>query len=215
MYIVIAGCGRLGASLATELSSEDHDVVVVDRDPASFKRLGRSFGGVTVVGTAIDEDVLRQAQIERADVFAAVTSSDTANIMAAQIARQIFDVSRAIARISDPERESAYRGLGFITVCPTAFGVFHTKAAILANGLTKMASLGDGVDVVAMTVERELVNKPLGELNKPWGVVHAVRRGGTTIVAEPNLMLVQGDCLVVTGGAEQWARAKFRPMTRR
>lgn len=215
MYIVIAGSGRLGASLATELSSEDHDVIIIDRDPVSFKRLGRSFGGLTVVGTVIDEDTLRQAQIERADVFAAVTSSDAANIMAVQIARQIFHVPKVIARISDPGRESAYRDFGFLTICPTVFGVFHTKAAILANGSRRVAELGDGVEVVAMTVDREWVNRPLGDLVKPWGVVHAILRKGHTQVAEPDTTIMPGDSLIVTGTSEQLARAKSRSTMRR
>lgn len=119
MNVIIMGCGRVGAYLATRLDREGHQVTVIDVTAAAFTRLAESFGGQTVVGTGIDEHVLRLAGIEQADAFIAVTQGDNRNIMAAQVAREIFGVADVIARIYDPVREAVYRQLGLGTICPT------------------------------------------------------------------------------------------------
>ena len=122
MRVVILGCGRSGAYLARMLSAEGHEVAVIDNASAAFKRLDPDFSGRVVVGTGIDEDVLRRAGIEGADAFVAVTNGDNTNVMAAQVAREIFGVPRVICRIYDPLREEIYRGLGLETICPTVLG---------------------------------------------------------------------------------------------
>jgi trk system potassium uptake protein TrkA len=119
MKVVILGCGRVGSSLARSLDTDGHTVTVVDRNAQQFQRLGEEFRGQTVRGTGIDEDVLRQAGIEDADVFVAVTNGDNTSIMASQIAREVFEVPHVITRIYDPVREQLFRSLGLDTVCPT------------------------------------------------------------------------------------------------
>lgn len=119
MKVVIMGCGRVGARVASILDHNGHDVTVIDTDSRSFRRLASDFSGQTIIGTAIDEDVLRAAGIEEATAFIAVTNGDNRNIMAAQVARNIFDVPEVICRIYDPVREDTYRRLGLTTVCPT------------------------------------------------------------------------------------------------
>ncbi|CAA9581191.1 MAG: TrkA-like protein, partial [uncultured Thermomicrobiales bacterium] len=96
MKVVIVGCGRVGSRLATQLDREGHTVNVVDTDQGSFSRLPEDFGGATVLGTGIDEDVLRSAGIEDADAFVAVTEGDNRNIMAAQVAREVFGVPKVV-----------------------------------------------------------------------------------------------------------------------
>ena len=120
--IVIVGCGRVGSTLARTLAAEGHEVTVVDELVKSFSRLGEDFQGQMVVGSGIDEEVLRRAGIERADCFASVTNGDNRNIMAAQIAKEVFKVQRVITRIYDPIRAEVYRELGLETVCPTTIG---------------------------------------------------------------------------------------------
>lgn len=119
MKVVIMGCGRVGSQLAVRLDREGHRVSVIDVSTKSFGRLPETFRGLTVVGTGIDEDVLRQAGIESADAFVAVTEGDNRNIMAAQVAREIFGVTECVARIYDPAREEIYREIGLDTICPT------------------------------------------------------------------------------------------------
>ena len=120
MRIIIMGCGRLGAYLARHLDSEGHDVTVVDRSSDSFARLGSEFHGTMVLGTGIDEDVMRRAGIEKADAFVAVSNGDNTNAMAAEIAKLVFKVPRVVARLYDPVREDTYHTLGLMeTICPT------------------------------------------------------------------------------------------------
>ncbi len=130
MRIVILGCGRVGAYLAKILVAEGHQVTVIDRNAEAFRRLGPNFEGNLVVGTGIDEDVLRRAGIEQADAFVAVTNGDNTNVMAAQVAREIFGVPRVIGRIYDPLREEIYRMLGVETICPTILGATKIKEAL-------------------------------------------------------------------------------------
>jgi trk system potassium uptake protein TrkA len=122
MHVVILGCGRVGAMLASLLEAERHSVDIIDRDPEAFRRLGAGFKGKTILGIGIDEDILRKAGIERAGGFAATTNGDNTNIMSAQIAKIKYKVRRVIARIYDPLRADAYRELGIDTISPTLMG---------------------------------------------------------------------------------------------
>ncbi|MDQ2652030.1 MAG: TrkA family potassium uptake protein [Chloroflexota bacterium] len=119
MKAVIMGCGRVGARVASLLDHTGNDVNVIDVDSRAFQRLPAAFGGDTIIGTGIDEDVLRRAGIEDADAFIAVSNGDNRNIMAAQVARLVFNVPEVVCRIYDPVREDTYRRLGLTTVCPT------------------------------------------------------------------------------------------------
>jgi trk system potassium uptake protein TrkA len=119
MNVVIVGCGRVGARLAATLDQGGHRVSIVDLKPDAFRRLPREFGGRTVIGIGIDEDVLKSAGIEQADAFVAVTNGDNTNIMAAQIAQSVFQVPHVTARIYDPVREETFRRMGMHTICPT------------------------------------------------------------------------------------------------
>ncbi|MBN1934867.1 MAG: NAD-binding protein [Anaerolineae bacterium] len=122
MKIIILGCGRLGSYLARRLQEEGHKVTVVDNDSMAFDRLVPGLDVDLVVGTGIDEDVLRRAGIEQADAFVAVTNRDNTNVMAAQVAKEVFGIRRVVCRIYDHLREEIYRDLGLETVCPTVLG---------------------------------------------------------------------------------------------
>jgi len=116
VYIVIMGCGRVGSTLAHQLDKWGHTLVVVDQDPESFRRLGGSFTGRTVTGVGFDRDTLHEAGIEQAHAFAAVSSGDNSNIVAARVARETFGVDNVVARIYDPRRAEIYQRLGIPTV---------------------------------------------------------------------------------------------------
>jgi trk system potassium uptake protein len=119
MRVLIVGCGRVGGLLAGRISDHGHDVSVVDANSRSFRRLPEKFPGRVVLGTGIDEDILRTAGIEQANVFVAVTQDDNTNIMSAQIARSVFGIERVILRIYDQARAAVYRDLGLTVICPT------------------------------------------------------------------------------------------------
>lgn len=119
MKILIMGCGRVGARLASLLDEDGHDVTILDNDTYSFRRLPPSFSGTALFGNGTDEEALKKAGIEEADVFVAVTQGDNRNVMACQIARHIFKVPRVVCRIYDPLREEMYSALGLETISPT------------------------------------------------------------------------------------------------
>lgn len=119
MNVVILGCGRVGSTFARMMYKDGQNVTIIDQQNEAFRRLGTKYKGQRIVGNGIDEDVLRRAGIENADVFVAVTQGDNRNIMAAQIALHVFNVNRVIARIYDPIRADRYRQLGIITLCTT------------------------------------------------------------------------------------------------
>ena len=117
MHIIIVGCGRVGSQLAISLSSVGHNVVIVDKNPKSFSRLGSAFNGITITGVGFDPEVLKRAGIERADALAAVTSGDNSNIMTSQVAKRVFKVPRVVTRIYDPERANIFKQFGLQTIC--------------------------------------------------------------------------------------------------
>ena len=140
MNVVILGCGRVGAALAQLLVGEGHRVKIIDQDSESFNRLGTDFPeGRTVLGNGTDEDVLRRAGISRADAFVAVTNGDNRNILAAQIARYIFDVPKVLCRIYDPIRQETYNAMGLESISPTIVGAKLFRDAVV-NPITRTTS---------------------------------------------------------------------------
>ncbi len=119
MKVLIMGCGRVGAQLASLLDASGHKVTVLDIDTYSFRRLPTSFGGTALLGNGIDEEALKKAGIEETDIFVALTQGDNRNVMACQIAKHIFNVPRVMCRIYDPLREEMYATLGLETISPT------------------------------------------------------------------------------------------------
>jgi trk system potassium uptake protein TrkA len=131
--IVILGCGRVGSTLATMMDRAGHKVSVIDFSSDAFQRLPHQFGGETIIGNGIDEDVLIRAGIKEADAFAAVTNGDNRNIMASQIAKEIFHVKKVVCRIYDPIREETYHELGLETISPTIVGAQLIFEAIVGS----------------------------------------------------------------------------------
>ena len=134
MKVVIMGCGRVGAQLATELDRQGHHVTVLDLKASQFQRfLPATFRGRKVVGDGRDQDALRLAGVEGADAFVACTQGDNRNVMAAQMAKILFDVPRVVCRIYDPMREELYRMLGLRTISPTKVGAELLMRALSAD----------------------------------------------------------------------------------
>ncbi len=122
MNVLIMGCGRLGASIATKLDSGGHTVTVLDLNPASFRRLPETFRGTRAIGNGMDGPVLERAGVQSADAFMAVTQGDNRNYFASQLAKEIYHVPRVLCRIYDPVREQIFRELGLETFSPTSVG---------------------------------------------------------------------------------------------
>lgn len=122
MNVIIMGCGRLGARIASMLERQGHAVTVVDLAESAFRRLPEGFGGRRLVGNGMDLAVLERAGIRDADAFFAVTQGDNRNYFAAQVAREVFGVRRVLCRVYDPVREGIFRDLGLETFSPTSYG---------------------------------------------------------------------------------------------
>ena len=119
MKAVIMGCGRVGARLAGLLDADGHSVTILDTDTYSFRRLPPTFKGNALIGNGLDQEVLKRSGIEEADAFVATTQGDNRNIMAAQIAKNIFNVPKVVSRIYDPLRQELYSTMGLDTISPT------------------------------------------------------------------------------------------------
>ncbi len=133
MKIVVMGCGRVGAALAADLSSEGNEVLVLDIDPSAFRFLPDNFRGTTFVGNGIDLDVLEKVHIRTADAFVSTTRGDNRNVMAAQIAKHVFGVKVVATRVFDPLREEMYRNMGLRTINPTRVQAKRLKRVIQAE----------------------------------------------------------------------------------
>ena len=160
MNILIIGCEKVGSELAAVLDKRGHDVSVVDRLEESFDRLPGDFGGFTTAGVPIDQEILKKAGIETCDAVCAVTTDDNLNIMAAQLAEEIFKVPRVFARISDVDKVDVFRGFGIHTVCPTRLTVEAALAAIEdVSEETQLSIQHNVVRFVTMDMPQEFVGK--------------------------------------------------------
>lgn len=134
MKVLIMGCGRVGGKLAELLDKAGHKVTVLDTEEYSFRRLSPDFGGTALVGSGTDQEALKKAGIGDADVFLTLTQGDNRNIMAAQIAKHIFNVRRVICRIYDPRRKELFGELGIETISPTTIFADMLKDKIAGTG---------------------------------------------------------------------------------
>jgi trk system potassium uptake protein TrkA len=194
MRYLIVGCGRVGSTLAKLLVTE-HDVVVVDENPAAFKRLGARFGGGVEVGTGIDYDVLKRAGAERADGFVAVTDGDNRNVMAALIAQRMFRIPKIVARIYDPPRGQLYRDLGIETFSPTTLGAQIIRDLLLDSPYTSLPSFDFGnLTSLVATVSIAQNGKRVADVEQDGKIrIGAIRQLGSVRVAAPNDILKEGD----------------------
>lgn len=200
MNIIIIGCGKVGSKFAQLLSNDGHDVVIVDSDKDAFKALSPDFNGITVTGVPIDQDVLKQAGIENADAFAAVSPDDNVNIMACQVAREIFKVPRVIARIYNPEREHVFHHFGLDTICPTNLTVDVLRSKILGeSNVSHQAIAGQAFTFKRELVKREYEGKKLSTVKlKSESRIFGIVKDGKFSFPDPDIRLKRGDTLIIS-----------------
>lgn len=200
MNIIIIGCGKVGSKFAQLLSNDGHDVVIVDSDKDAFKALSPDFNGITFTGVPIDQDVLKQAGIENADAFAAVSPDDNVNIMACQVAKEIFKVPRVIARIYNPEREHVFHHFGLDTICPTNLTVDVLRSKILGESdVSHQIIAGQAFTFKREPVKREYEGKKLSIVKlKNESQIFGVIQNGKFSFANPDIRLNRGDKLIIS-----------------
>ena len=131
MHVVIMGCGRVGSAIAMRLDREGHEVTVIDTDAYAFRRLGSEFGGERLVGSGFDEGTLEEAETSKAGAFLALTQGDNRNLLAAQMAKHLFEVPVVVARVYDPFRGEIFANLGLRTFSPTSVGADMAYEALM------------------------------------------------------------------------------------
>lgn len=200
MYIIVAGCGKVGSGLADKLSREGHDVAVVDNDEQALKKLSNDFTGIKIVGVPIDQDVLKRAGIDRADAVAAVTPEDNVNIMVSQIAKDIYNVKRVIARIYNPAREYVFHQFGLETICPTNLSVDIISSIII--GETKNTICTIGTNTISFRYEKPdktQEGSQIKDLKHPKDAyIFGVLKKGELFFAYPHVVIEKDDLLVLS-----------------
>jgi trk system potassium uptake protein len=196
---VIMGCGRVGSTLARSLEDRNHTVSVIDSNPDAFRRLGPSFNGTKVTGYGFDQAVLSEAGIERADAFAAVSSGDNSNIIAARVARETFGVRQVAARIYDPRRAEVYERLGIPTVATVRWTADQMLRKLLPEGAEPLWRDATGKIVLSqVTVSPEWIGEPVKLVEASAGTrIAYIDRLGEAIVPQPGTVLQQGDVVHV------------------
>ena len=198
------GCGRVGSTLAHHLQRLEHSVAVIDQDPGAFRRLGDNFNGKTVAGVGFDRDTLIAAGIEGADAFAAVSSGDNSNIIAARVARETFGVSHVVARIYDPLRAEVYERLGIPTVATVPWTANRLLKNLMGGTIDEEWRDPTGSIVMLHVVPSERwVGKQLSAFEESTGSrVALISRFGKGQLPTPASVIQAGDELHVTATDE-------------
>lgn len=197
-HFVIMGCGRVGATLAHTLEDAGHSVAIIDQDDRAFRRLRSGFAGRKVTGVGFDRDTLKQAGVEEAYAFAAVSSGDNSNILATRVARETFHVSHVVARIYDPGRAEIYQRLGI----PTVAAVRWSADQVLRRILPEQHLAGDFREPSGRLVLTEVdlsaawIGHTVAEIDEAAGIrVAYVMRFGEGLLARPGTAYQEGDTL--------------------
>ncbi len=197
MYVIIVGCGRVGSELARLLAGEGHDVVIIDKNPVSFQRLGGTFNGLTVVGNGFNVDLLKQAGIEEADAFCAVTNGDNTNLVSAQVAKRIFNVPKVVARVYDPQRAHIYAALGLDIISGTILFAAMLRDKIIESRFSSYLIETKELGVIEIEAKNDLVGRTVHQINVPGEfLVVAIRRLEGVLIPEPKTVLKGKDTLM-------------------
>lgn len=211
MKIIIMGCGRVGEQVALSMVAEGHQVTVIDNDPAKVNRLASERKIRTVKGVGFDRDVLVQAGIEEADAFAATSSSDNMNVIAARIARNIFHVPKVVARLYDPRRAEVYQRLGLTTISSTSLGAERIREILIHSDEDPVMTFGGG-EVCLFTIEvpAHLVGHRVKDLTVP-GEIHlnSITREDHAFIPLSGTEFQAGDLLNLTVSASAIERMKL------
>jgi trk system potassium uptake protein TrkA len=198
MNVLIVGCGREGSELARSIVQKGHSVTIVDVNPANFDRLGPDFRGRTVQGYSIDRGTLERAGIEQADAFAATTQSDNENIVAARIARDVFNVKRVVARVYNPGRREVYERLGLQSITSTSWGARRLEQILLHPGVIDLEIGRGDVKLLSVRVPEGWRDLSVTDVCNGEAVVCAIERDGHAFVPRPDERLQTGDIAAIT-----------------
>jgi len=199
VHVVIMGCGRVGSALARTLESLGHSVAIIDRDAASFRRLSADFAGQQITGVGFDRDTLLEAGIDRAHAFAAVSSGDNSNIIAARVARETFGLDNVVARIYDANRAAVYQKLGIPTVATVRWTADQVIRRLLPEGEdTEWRDPSGQIVLAELAYSRGWIGQRITRLEAATGSrVALLTRLGEGMLPHGQTVLQEGDLLHV------------------
>jgi trk system potassium uptake protein TrkA len=199
VHFVIMGCGRVGSTLAASIERQGHTVAVIDRNAEAFRRLGSSFQGRRVIGIGFDRDTLREAGIDDAEAFAAVSSGDNSNILAARVARETFGVDKVVARIYDPGRAEVYQRLGIPTVATVRWTADQMVRRLLPHGAEPEWRDPSGtIRLAEVAVDKRWIGERISTLESSAGArVAFLTRFGEGLLPVTDTVLQDGDLVHV------------------
>ncbi|MEV0645848.1 TrkA family potassium uptake protein [Phytomonospora sp. NPDC050363] len=197
MHVVIMGCGRVGSTLARGLTERGHSVAVIDQNPEAFRRLDRDFEGQMITGVGFDRTVLTEAGISRADAFAAVSSGDNSNIIAARVAREVYGVGNVVARIYDSGRAAVYERLGIPTVATVRWAASRLMRHLDPGpDIEVWRDSTSSVAMIELFLHADWIGQPLERLETATGVrTTYVVRFGLGVLPTPSMVIQDGDQL--------------------
>ncbi|HEY3344828.1 MAG TPA: TrkA family potassium uptake protein [Anaerolineaceae bacterium] len=195
MRAIIMGCGRVGEEVCMLLDQAQHEVTVIDPDPAMLDHLGPRFHGTKIRGVGFDRDILLRAGIRDADAFVATSRSDNANIVSARIARNLFQVPKVICRLYDPRRAEIYRRLGLTTISMTTWGAERIHELLTHSDLDPLITFGRGeVSLVSIEVAPSLIGRLAHHITVPGEIsVVSITRDGEAILPTLGTEFCAGD----------------------
>ena len=192
MHVIIVGCGKLGSTLAKELSIAGLDISIIDRYNDRLNVLGSAFNGTKIKGIEYDNDHLLEAGITKADFVLAVTSDENINITVSLIAKKIYNVPRMISRVNDPSRKYIYDMLGIETISPTQLGVEILKRKITEKNLDLIATLDKDYEIIELSVLKGKIST-VKEIEERYPIIIS------GLIIGNNFMLPKKDALVPFG----------------
>jgi trk system potassium uptake protein TrkA len=211
MRAVVIGAGEVGTNVARTLSSDGHDVTVVDTDPGRCSTCQEELDVLVIEGNGASPRLLRELEISEVDLLAAVTATDEVNVIAALAARQL-GAGTTVARVRDPDffgpdESFAHDVLGIdFVIDPDRATAADIARALLLPGSVAVEYFGDGrlaVAEVIITEDSPVCGVPLGERERPVpAYIVGISRGEKTLLTRPDLVPQPGDHLLVTAPTE-------------
>lgn len=197
MEVIVVGCGRVGAAISTLLSAEGHNVTIIDKKESSFHRLGKNFNGLALQGNGFDIDTLTKAGAKTADAFVVVTNGDNTNIMACQVAKNIFKIPRVIARLYDPRRAEIYQRLGLTILSGTTLVASMIRDKLIESTFSSYFIETSSMGIIEIPISKKFSGKKVGTLNrKDEFLISTVIKKKGTMIPSPDTLVEEGDVAI-------------------
>lgn len=197
MEVIVVGCGRVGAAISILLSEEGHNVTIIDKKAEAFHRLGKNFNGITLLGNGFDLDTLIKAGAKTADAFVVVTNGDNTNIMACQVAKDIFKIPRVIARLYDPRRAEIYQRLGLTILSGTTLVASMIRDKLIESSFSSYFIETRGMGIIEIPITKKFSGKKTGHLNrKDEFLISTIIKKKGAIIPSPTTIVEEGDIAI-------------------